>query len=430
MRNQYHRRVSEVRKILARSGKSSALIVGANPAVFKQQARDSFYRENSNLYYLSGCETDGALLLIRSDDKTPLLVAPKRSEITVRFDGKGEDLKATARAIGGQLEFVSDPSHYMLGKLRGVETLHVPFLKDSPAWKVGNSLFQLPSTSRRQYPNELVDADRILGDMRMIKDSEEIAAIREAAAITHSALYSSIPFITPGGSERRVAAQLNFHMACSGASTSFDPIVVAGPAAAIIHARKLSGKLKKGELLVIDSGASVRRYAADITRTMPIGGTFGPGLKDIYEIVLAANQAAIAAVRPGIKLSSVYRAAAIELTRGLVALKVLKGGLKSLIKNSAYSEWCIYPLGHSLGLDVHDIGWFRQAERVLVPGMVFTIEPGLYFTRSVGRAPRCGVRIEDDVVVTPRGCEVITAGTKRAPQFPKDPQDLCALLRS
>ncbi len=429
MKSLFIRRIDRARQLLRKNRDGvSALLVGANPPIIKQHSSVFAYRSNSNLYYLSGCETEGSLLLIRSDQKDPTLLVPKRSQMTIRYDGKGEDLPLLAGAIGARLVLSADPVRDVVPLLRGVECLHAPYQKDSPAWRVANYFFQLQMAARRGYPYQLFDADQLMSELRVLKDADEISAIRDAADITHHALYAALPLIVSKTTEAELAGRISGEIIKRGALLAFDPIVATGAAAATFHYNGLKGRLKPGELVVFDCGARLRRYSADITRTVPVNGHFTPMMRQVYDVVLEANMAGIAAVRPGVTRASVYLKMEEVLTRGLVSLKVLKGSVGALLKKNAYAEWCAHPLGHSLGLDVHDLGWFNHADTKLETGMVFTIEPGLYFTRAIGKVPRCGVRIEDNVLVTAKGCEVLTAGTKGAPQFPKDPDTLCELF--
>jgi Xaa-Pro aminopeptidase len=192
---------------------------------------------------------------------------------------------------------------------------------------------------------------------------------------------------------------------------SFQTIVAAGKSAAVLHYHDYTRILKSKELILIDCGAEYNNYAADISRTYPVGDQLSPQLAALLEIVSDAQHAAISEIKAGVSFGKAYAAAAKELTKGLITLKVLKGSLKSLLKKSAFKPYFPHGIGHSLGLDVHDIGRMRNNnESLLKKGMVLTIEPGLYFSKPHGLIPACGIRIEDDVLVTDKGCQILSAG--------------------
>jgi Xaa-Pro aminopeptidase len=259
--------------------------------------------------------------------------------------------------------------------------------------------------------------------MRLFKEPGEVKLIREAAAITNHALFETMPFVIPGQAESTIAATIEYWFRLQGATTGFNTIAATGPSAATLHYSHQSRALKRGDLLLIDCGAEHRLYSADITRVVPVGGVFSGPSKEVYEIVLAAQKAAIKAVKNNVLIRTVYDAAARELTHGLVSLGVLRGKVSALMAKKAYKPYFPHGIGHSLGLDVHDVGNLRgNNAAVLKSGMVFTIEPGLYFPKKVRNVPACGVRIEDDVLVTARGAEVLSVG------FPKETREIESLF--
>jgi Xaa-Pro aminopeptidase len=241
----------------------------------------------------------------------------------------------------------------------------------------------------------------------MVKDPSEIAHIRKAAEITEGALHHLLPLVEAGTKEREIAAFIEYFYRVHEAEPAFGTIVATGPSAATLHYHALSRSLKKGELLLIDTGAEYGMYAADITRMIPVGGTTTPELRDLHDIVLRAQMVAISKIKPGVLISDVYNADARELTYGLKYLGILKGSVAQLLKKGAFKTWFPHGIGHSLGIDVHDVSP-SGSSIPLEPGMVITIEPGLYFQKPTGPLPTCGVRIEDDVLVTARGYEVLT----------------------
>ena len=209
-----------------------------------------------------------------------------------------------------------------------------------------------------------------------------------------------------------------------GADVAFSTIVGGGISAATLHYETAHRKLKNEDLLLVDLGAEYKLYAADITRTVPISGHFSKEYRILYTAVLNAQMAAIKRIKHGAKIQTLYDAVVEHLVDGLLQLKVLKGSAKANIKKKTYLPYFPHGLGHGLGLDVHDVGDFRgSAGGILQEGVVYTVEPGLYFPKPIGKLPACGIRIEDDVLVTRKGCEVLT------PELPKKPDEVEAWMQ-
>jgi Xaa-Pro aminopeptidase len=268
----------------------------------------------------------------------------------------------------------------------------------------------------RGLPSVIVEAERLTSRLRCLKDASEIQLIRKSADLTSAALLHAAQFIKPGMKERELAVLIEYLYRLHNAEPAFNTIVATGASAAILHYHQLSRTLRKGELLLIDTGCELDMYACDVSRTIPVSSETSAPLQRVYECVLRAQEAAIRAVRPGVRMTDVHAVAASELTLGLKDLGVLRGNSRELLKKGAYKPYFPHGIGHSLGIDVHDVGpGPSDSLGVLEKGMVVTIEPGLYFSKPVGKIPPCGVRIEDDVLVTARGCEVLTAGV-----FPKE----------
>jgi Xaa-Pro aminopeptidase len=222
-------------------------------------------------------------------------------------------------------------------------------------------------------------------------------------------------FTEPGKMEYEVMAELLHEFRRSNADISYHPIVGGGENACILHYHENSAELKKGELLLIDAGCEYDLYASDITRTFPVGGRFSPAQRAVYEVVLEAQHAAIEKTQPGNHWNDPHDAAVKAITQGLVKLGILKGKVPNLIRDGAYKKFFMHRTGHWLGMDVHDVGDYKVGDqwRVLEPGMVLTVEPGIYIpagTKGVARKWwNIGIRIEDDVAVTRNGNEVLTA---------------------
>jgi Xaa-Pro aminopeptidase len=264
--------------------------------------------------------------------------------------------------------------------------------------------------------------------MRLYKTRVEIGLMREAGRIAAAAQVRAMRHTMPGRYEYEIAAELVHEYGRHNATAAYQPIVGGGANSCILHYRENESRLEDGDLLLVDAGAEYQSYASDITRTWPVSGCFTQAQREVYEVVLEAQLAAIAATRPGNHWNQAHEAAVQAITRGLVSLGLLKGRVSKLIKDGTYRKFFMHRTGHWLGLDVHDVGDYKVGEewRVLEPGMVMTVEPGIYIPAGTRGVPRrfwnCGIRIEDDVAVTPGGCEVLTA------DVPKDPDAIEALM--
>ena len=277
-------------------------------------------------------------------------------------------------------------------------------------------------------PREFTSLGHLLHDLRLYKSPAELKLMRRAAEIAAEAQCAAMRAARPGRGEYEVEAALLHTMRARGAVPSYPPIVAAGANACVMHYQHNSAKLQRGELLLVDAGAEVQCYASDITRTWPVGGKFSREQRALYEIVLEAQHAAIDAVRAGSPWDAAHHAAAMVITEGLCALKLLRGSARAALQSGTYQKFFPHKTGHWIGLDVHDVGDYQVdgEPRLLEPGMALTVEPGIYVAPNDASAPPrwrgIGVRIEDDVVVTSRGPEVLTA---KVPKEAKELEALC-----
>jgi Xaa-Pro aminopeptidase len=280
----------------------------------------------------------------------------------------------------------------------------------------------------RHAPHEIVALEHPLHEMRLLKSRAELAQMRHSAAIACAAHRRAMQHCRPGMSEYEIAAEIRHEFHRADADISYLPIVGGGANGCILHYRENESVLRDGDLLLIDAGCEYRLYASDITRTFPVNGRFSGAQRAAYEVVLEANLAAIDAVRPGVSWNHPHEVAVQVLTAGMVKLGLLKGRVPALVKSEAYRRYYMHKTGHWLGMDVHDVGEYKLGDtwRDLAPGMVLTIEPGLYVAPGAREAPPelrgLGIRIEDDVLVTREGREVLTAGV------PKDPEEIESLM--
>ena len=389
--------------------------------------RDSTYpyRHDSYFYYLTGFPEPEAVVALVADDKGDRHVLFCREKHPERetWDGfrYGPD---AAKDIFG-----FDEAH-PIGEL---DRMLPDFASDRPAlytpvgmhadWdrRVAATLNEVRSRVRTGVtaPDEIVDLRGTLDRMRLVKDAHELALMRRAGAISSEAHRRAMACARPGWHEYEVEAELAHEFLKNGAqSVAYPSIVASGPNACVLHYRDNDRLMADGDLLLIDAGCEYRGYASDITRTFPVNGRFTGPQKDVYELVLAAQLACLDAVRPGVPFHDYHDVAERVLAQGLVDLKLIEGPLDAALESGSYKRFYMHRAGHWLGMDVHDAGLYQEkGESVkLEPGMVLTVEPGLYIRAGDGVPAHfadIGVRIEDDVVVTADGIENLTGGTPK-----------------
>ena len=279
-------------------------------------------------------------------------------------------------------------------------------------------------------PQEFVALDHLLHEMRLFKSRPELDAMRRAGAIGAQAHRRAMKLAAPGRMEYEVMAEILHEFHRNKADISYHPIVGSGPNACVLHYHANDRQMKDGDLLLIDAGCEFDYYASDITRTFPVNGRFTPAQRAVYEVVLAAQRAAIEKTRPGNHWNEPHEAAVKVITQGLVKLGLLKGKVPKLIKDESYKKFFMHRTGHWLGMDVHDVGEYKVGEewRLLEPGMVMTVEPGIYIpqgTKGVSKEWQgIGIRIEDDVAATKGDPEVLSDGV------PTDPDEIERLMQA
>lgn len=408
MKSPHLARVKKALSLLRSSDRKEVLVVSSNPSVIRSRDTHYSYRPNSDLFYLTGIKAEDVTLILRPGVQEEItILVPPEDKLKNLWEGAPVPVKPLAKAINAHVVTTTDPTKQILSLLRGTDVAYLQSIPGTPSAAVKNDLANRSAASLRFLPGSLIEAEQFTTRLRMIKDPSEIAHIRKAAEITEGALLHALPLIEAGTKEREIAAFIEYFYRVHEAEPAFGTIVATGPSAATLHYHSLSRTLKQGELLLIDTGAEFGMYASDITRMIPVGGTTTPELRDLHDIVLRAQMMAIKKIKPGVMMSDVYNAAARELTHGLKYLGILKGNLSQLMKKGAFKTWFPHGIGHSLGIDVHDVSP-SGAAIPLEKGMVVTIEPGLYFQKPTGPLPACGVRIEDDILVTARGHEVLT----------------------
>ena len=397
-----------------------AIFVG-NRHVSRSNDTDYPFRQDSDFWYLTGFDHPGAVAVLRSGEgpEYSLYVQP-RDPAAETWTGFRPGTEGAVRDHGADeahpAERFLDDLTDLIGKVERI--FHVLGRNAEIDARITNTIEDLRRRSRQSAtpPEAIVDPRGILHEMRLHKQPEELDIMRRAAAISAEAHAQAARLAQPGLWEYELEAVIEYTFRRRGArGPAYSSIVGGGRNATVLHYVSNDSKLRANELVLIDAGCELEGYASDVTRTYPIGGHFsGPG-RAIYEVVLASQQAALAECRPGATLPDVHAAALRTLVEGLVDLKLLAGDVEELVAQEKYRPFYMHNTSHWLGLDVHDVGSYRQGKepRVLEPGMVFTVEPGVYVADSNedadGRFRGIGVRIEDDVVVTANGYENLTS---------------------
>jgi Xaa-Pro aminopeptidase len=431
-RDEFARRRRQLMRLM---GRDSIAVLPAAPVRYRNGDVEYAYRQDSDFHYLTGfAEPEAVAVLIpgRAQGQYILFVR-ERDPARETWDGRRAGPAGAVRDHGANSAFpVGDIDEILPGLLENRDRVFymMGVYPDFDQRVVGwvNGLRTQAARNGRHPPQEFVALDHLLHDMRLYKSRGELELMRKAARISVQAHVRAMRFCRPGVTEYQVMAELLHEFRRHNADSAYQPIVGAGANSCILHYRDNDGPLAIGDLLLIDAGCEFGCYASDITRTLPVNGRFSREQRAVYEVVLEANRAAIARVRPGNHWNDPHEAAVRVITHGLVKLGLLKGRPASLIRSGAYRRFFMHRTGHWLGLDVHDVGDYKigDAWRVLEPGMVMTIEPGIYLPASARGVPRrfrnIGIRIEDDVLVTKRGAEVLTA------RAPKDPDQIEAVM--
>jgi len=421
------------RATLAAAMRSGVAIIPT--ASERTRNRDSHYpyRFDSYFYYLTGFrEPDAVLVMVAGEQTKGILFCREKDPEREVWDGARYGPDAARAAFGfEEAHSIAKLDAMMPDLLADRGTLYCHLGADA-GWdaRVTGWINEVRGRARSGVaaPSEIKDVHALLDEMRLIKGPEELAVIRRAAGVSAGAHRRAMRAARPGKAEYEIEAELLHEFRRHGAQApAYPPIVAGGSRACVLHYVQNDGVLKDGELLLIDAGCELDGYASDLTRTFPVNGKFSGPQREIYQLVLAAQAAAIAAVKPGNRWDAPHRAAVSVLAQGLIDLKLLAGSLEQVVETEAYKKFYMHRTGHWLGLDVHDAGDYKRGGewRALVPGMVLTVEPGCYVRAGEGVPERfagIAVRIEDDVLVTDAGAEVLTRDA------PKSIADVEALM--
>jgi Xaa-Pro aminopeptidase len=423
------------KRLMQAMGRDSIAILPSSPVRQRNRDVEHPYRPDSDFFYTTGFPEQEAVAVLvpgRAHGEFILFCRERDPEMET-WNGRRAGLDGAMTQYGADDAFpITDIDEILPGLLENRERVfyamgcNTDFDRQVMEWI---NLLRKKSRAGVHTPGEFIALDHLLHDMRLYKSAAEVRTMRKAAQISARAHTRAMRSCKPGVMEYQLEAEILYESMQGGAKSQAYPAIVGGGAnGCILHYTENDAPLKDGELVLIDAGCEYECYASDITRTFPVNGSFGKWQRTLYELVLEAQYAAIEQVRPGNHWNHPHEAAVKVLTRGLVKLGLLKGTVATLIKNEAYRKFYMHRTGHWLGMDVHDVGDYKVGDewRVLEPGMVLTIEPGLYIpAESKGVAKKwwnIGIRIEDDVLVTRDGCEVLSR------DVPKEPDEIEALM--
>ena len=389
------------------------------------------YRQDSDLYYLTGFDEPESVLLLSNqheEHRVVLFVRPKKREREI-WDGPRAGVEGAVETFGADVAFPIDELPKKLPDYLGdVERIHYRLAQNDDAdAKLFDCLNQLRRGARRGVaaPEAIIDSSVHLHEMRLRKSDAELATMRRAAEITKEAHLRAMQITRPGMHEYEIDAELLHVFRKHGCERpAYESIVGSGPNATILHYRAGNRVMNDSELVLIDAGCEYDYYASDVTRTFPVNGRFSDEQRAVYEVVLHAQKAGIDAVKPGVTLKDIHDGAVRSITEGLVGIGLLKGDVDSLIEEKKYEPFYMHRTSHWLGMDVHDVGRYNVGgeHRPLEPGFVLTVEPGIYIANDAEdvdeRWRGIGIRIEDDVVLTKAGHEVLSDG------IPKEIEDV------
>ena len=407
-------------------GEGSIAIVPTSPVRPRNRDVEFPFRPDSNFYYLTGFDEPEAVaaLVPGREEGEFVMFCRERDPAAEQWHGARLGLEGVRERHGADDAYpIGDLDDVLPGLLEDKPRLcyamghYGEFDRRMLAW-----IAHVRAGARRSGGlEEVVMLDHLVHEMRLFKSKAEVGAMSKAAQVSAAAHERAMRICRPGMTEYRIEAELLHEFAQGGCRAPAYPSIVAGGAnACTLHYTRNSDRLRKGDLLLIDAGAEYECYASDITRTFPVNGKFSRAQRDVYSLVLAAQAAAIDTAAPGRTFEDVHMAAVRVLAEGLIDLGALKGRVKRVIDQEKYKRFYMHRTGHWLGMDVHDVGSYRTGDepRTLEPGMVMTVEPGLYIAPDDGKAPKrlrgIGIRIEDDVLITQSGCEVLTAAAPKS----------------
>ena len=406
---------------------NSAIIVASSPVKSRISDTDYLYRQDSNFYYLSGYEEPESILLIRPYAKKDnfIIFCRDRDPLKEQWDGFRSGQKGAVEDFGADKSLsITSVDSLMPELLEGAKNIY--YSMSSPCGldqRINTWIDQIRLNTRAgaEPPQNILSLDSIIHEMRLLKSDEEIVVMKQAAEITTEAHIRAMKAVKPGMYEYQLEAEYLYAFNKNGArAPAYNSIVGGGNNACILHYVENNSELKDGDVVLVDAGCEYKYYASDVTRTFPVNGSFTEEQKQIYSIVLEAHRQSMDQLQPGNKWNLAHEKSVEVIVEGLIDLGIIKSSKQEAIDTGDYSKFYMHRIGHWLGMDVHDVGSYKQDGdwRDLEPGMVMTIEPGIYILDSLegveDKWKGIGVRIEDDVLVTKKGFEVLTPDIPRS----------------
>lgn len=423
-------------RLLAQCQPNSVCIIPAATMVTRSRDTEYLFRQDSDFWYLTGFEEPNAWLILsnhpRYGESYRAMVVQAKDKQAEVWHGKRLGAEAALSRFSLDEAFeLQELEEALLEAMQGQQ--HVYFAMghnanfDKLFSNAFNTLLEAPKESLA--PTAVCDPRPILHEMRLFKSACEVAMMKAAGEITGRAHKRAMQFAAPGCFEYQLEAEIHHEFAMAGArAPAYSTIVGSGNNACILHYTQNNAQINDGDLILIDAGAEYQGYASDITRTFPANGVFTASQREVYNVVLKAQKSVLDKLVPGMTLTEAMQHSAEVITEGLVSLGILKGSVAQNLEQEAWREYYMHGLSHFIGLDVHDVGNYKVEgeDRPLKPGMVITVEPGVYISEDSGAPDKykgIGIRIEDDVVITATGVDILTA------DVPKEINEIEALMR-
>ena len=424
----------QLEEFIRRMNPESVAIIASARLATRSNDTHYRYRQDSDFYYLTGFDEPEAIAVVTpsKEQKYTLFVRPRDPEREI-WDGRRAGVEGAKAEYGADEAFPISEFEEKIGDyLNGATNLYYRICNGNADLDetIINQIKRLRTLARKgmRPPEAIIDTGTIIHEMRLFKSPEEIEMMQRAADISAEAHREAMKSARPGMKEYEIEALIEYIFRKSGANApAYTTIVGGGANATVLHYITNNETLRDGDLLLIDAGAEYQGYAADITRTFPVNGRFTEAQREIYDLVLEAQLACIDMVRPGSRPQDINKRSIEVLTEGMIRLGLLKGDTKTLIKEEKYKQFYMHTIGHFLGLDVHDVGRYhiKDESRQLEPGMVMTVEPGIYIAADTKDIPEkylgIGVRIEDDVLVTEDGNRILSS---KAPKHVEEIEEL------
>jgi len=404
-------------------------IIPAAPVTIRNNDVKHEYRQDSDLFWLTGFDEPESVLILSTvhpEHRQVMFLRPRDPEREV-WDGARVGVEDAKERFELDATFpIDELAERLPSYLSGAPELLYELARQGERVSLDDQVLAAIShvrgrgRSAKSWPTKIMHPEPVWHEMRLTKDDQVLASMRRAAEISTEAHLSAMAQAAPGKYEYEIEALFREVFRRHGSQrAAYTPIIGSGPNATVLHYHANNRQLEDGDLLLIDAGCEYDYYACDVTRTFPVSGRFSDAQKMVYEAVLDAQLAAIEATRPGSTIEQIHRMVLRQLTEGMVRIGLLEGEVDELIAKEAYRRYYMHRTSHWLGMDVHDVGayFIDGKSRPLVPGMVLTIEPGIYISAEDDRAPAelrgIGVRIEDDILVTESGYDNLTAGIPR-----------------